>query len=238
MSEGPASRRPRKYLRFSMRSLLVLVLLIGGFMGWYVRSVRLQRSAVAAITSSGGTVEYDIQLSGASWPASSVSTWVSDRLGIDYVGNVANVWLYGSVLETDAHLASVSRLSRVERIGLTGSSVTDVGLAHLSGMINLTRLDLSYTKITDAGLQHLEDSSNLSVLILNGTRITDSGLAHLKSLGRLSEIDLADTPVTDAGLTHLKGLHNLSVVNVTNTKVTAAGMNDLKQAHSGLRVYH
>ena len=46
-------------LRFSVRGLIVLVLLIGCWMGWLVRSARIQRDAVAAIKDAGGTVSYE-----------------------------------------------------------------------------------------------------------------------------------------------------------------------------------
>ena len=95
MSDGPVLRRWRRLLRFSMRSLIILVLVIGGGMGWLVRSARLQRAAVAAITSAGGTVEYDWQASGAGAP-SWLSGWLAEHIGTDYLGRVSNVWLYGA----------------------------------------------------------------------------------------------------------------------------------------------
>ena len=55
----PASRRWRRYLRFSVRGLIVVVLVVGGWLGWIVRGARIQREAVAAITRAGGRVAYD-----------------------------------------------------------------------------------------------------------------------------------------------------------------------------------
>ncbi len=46
-------------LRFSVRGLIVVVLVIGGWMGWMVRCARIQREAVAAIKKAGGGVCYD-----------------------------------------------------------------------------------------------------------------------------------------------------------------------------------
>jgi hypothetical protein len=45
-----ASRPSRRYLSFSLRGLIVLVLAAGAGMGWFVRQARLQREAVAAMT--------------------------------------------------------------------------------------------------------------------------------------------------------------------------------------------
>jgi hypothetical protein len=49
----------RPHLRFSVRGLIIVVLIFGGWLGWTVRSARMQREAVAAIREVGGTVHYD-----------------------------------------------------------------------------------------------------------------------------------------------------------------------------------
>ncbi len=49
MSSGPVSRPWQRFLRFSVRGLIVLVLVIGAGLGWIVRSAQVQREAVAAI---------------------------------------------------------------------------------------------------------------------------------------------------------------------------------------------
>ena len=54
-------RRWRKYLRFSMRGLIVLVLLTGGGLGWLIRGARIQREAVAALEKCGCAATYDWQ---------------------------------------------------------------------------------------------------------------------------------------------------------------------------------
>jgi hypothetical protein len=56
-----ASRPSRRFLRFSVRGLIVLVLVIGAGLGWLVRSARIQREAVVAIVEDGGVVVYDWQ---------------------------------------------------------------------------------------------------------------------------------------------------------------------------------
>jgi hypothetical protein len=56
MPAGPVSRPWRRYLRFSVRGLIVVVLLMGAWLGSIVRSARIQREAVAAIRKVGGRV--------------------------------------------------------------------------------------------------------------------------------------------------------------------------------------
>ncbi len=80
----PASRRWLRFLRFSVRGLIVLVLVIGGWLGWLVQSVRIQREAVAAIKKAEGEVWYDWQ------DKAGVSSWY--RVGDPWVPR----WFGGS----------------------------------------------------------------------------------------------------------------------------------------------
>ena len=59
MSAVPVSRPWRRFLRFSVRGLMVVVLVFVAGLGWLVREARIQRDAVAAITKAGGTVYSD-----------------------------------------------------------------------------------------------------------------------------------------------------------------------------------
>jgi hypothetical protein len=73
-------------MRFSLRGLLVLVLLIGGGLGW-LRSVRDQRDAVAAIQKARGRVSYDWQWNdGGSTPNGEPlwPRWLVNRVGVDF----------------------------------------------------------------------------------------------------------------------------------------------------------
>ena len=59
---NPVSRPWRRFLSFSVRGLIVIVLVVGAGLGWIVRSARIQRDAVTAIKNAGGWVEYDSEL--------------------------------------------------------------------------------------------------------------------------------------------------------------------------------
>ncbi len=93
MHTEPASRPWRRFLRFSVRGLSVLVLVIAAGMGWIVRQARIQREAVAAINKAGGSVYYDSDPN----PGSSrkqLPGWkklIGEYVGIDYVDHVVFV---------------------------------------------------------------------------------------------------------------------------------------------------
>jgi hypothetical protein len=54
---GPVSRR--RWLRTSLRGLIVLVIVTVAGLGWIVRTGRIQRESVAAINQVDGGVSYD-----------------------------------------------------------------------------------------------------------------------------------------------------------------------------------
>jgi hypothetical protein len=87
MPERPSLQSWRRGLRLSVRTLMVLVLVLGGGFGWIVHRAKLQRDAVVAIEQAGGHVYYEWQLQNGQivsngqprWPK-----WLVDRLGVDY----------------------------------------------------------------------------------------------------------------------------------------------------------
>jgi hypothetical protein len=105
---------PKKYrwsnrFRISLGAFPALVLVIGGWLGWIVRSGRIQRDAVAAIGRAGGRVWYEWEIQNGRfymrethcpWPK-----WLVDQVGVDYLGNVIRVDL--SQRGSDAELAQV-----------------------------------------------------------------------------------------------------------------------------------
>jgi hypothetical protein len=202
---------PKKYrwsnrFRISLGASLALVLVFGGWLGWIVRSGRVQRDAVAAIRRAGGRVWYEWEIqngrfytaeSHCPWPK-----WLVDRVGVDYLGNVIRVefWRRGS----DADLAQVGKLGRLEELLLVDSPVTDSGLAHLRRSTTLKRLLLPGTRISDSGLAHLKRLTRLELLSLMGTAVTDAGLAHLKGLRALEQVHAGDTQFTDSGVSELR----------------------------------
>ncbi len=232
MPSGPVSRPWRRYLRFSVRGLIVFVLVIGVGLGWIVRSAHTQRDAVAAIKKAGGLTFYDIpRIPVDSWhEPSGWRTLVGVTIGIDYAGHVtfAHIAPTGNDADRQEALAHVGDLGQLEQLDLAGVSVTDGDLATLDGLNRLQQLMLQNTQITDAGLAHLRGLTKLAQLNLERTRVSDAGLVHLKGLTSLLEISLGNTQVSDLGLVHLKGLTELRYLDLSGTQVTDAGLVQLK----------
>jgi hypothetical protein len=209
---------------------MVLVLLIGGWLGWIARSARVQREAVAAIQKAGGEVSYHETEDGSS----RCPGWLASRVGIDYRDHVTIVMLI-STLWTDAEMSHVGRLSSLLALALNCPAVTDEGLVHLKGLTNLRRLQLSGCHVGDRGLKNLRGLTALIDVDLSKTLVTDAGIVHLQGLKNLQRIDLRWTRVTDVGLAQLKALPNLRFVLLDGTQVTDAGVRELLQSLPSLR---
>jgi internalin A len=227
----PVARPWQRFLRLSVRALIVVVLVIGAGLGWLVRSARIQRDAVAAITAAGGSVEYDWErrngrkiAGGKLW----APRQLVELLGVDYFAHVTCVTFAPNSTPTHATIEQVGRLTELEELIFMVSAVGDADLVHLKGLGKLSSLFLGVNPVTDAGLAQLSGLTDLSSLNINDTLITDAGMVYLKGLTKLTSLDLLHTYVTDAGVSHLKGLSNLSYLNLSGTLVTDAGLAHLK----------
>ncbi len=199
---------------------MLLVLVIGAGLGWFIRRAAVQRDAVKAIVAAGGSVRYDFQNVGFRRPggASPGPKWLAGLIGVDFFADVISVSMPQS--QSDAILAHVGRLRRLERLDARATRVTDAGLEHLRGLSELRSLSCSGTPaLTDAGLGHLSGLGRLESLSIEGpTRIEGPGLAHLASLNRLRFLLIHIE--SEAGLPSLSRLIGLRKLFIDMPKVT------------------
>ena len=124
----------RKRLRLSLGAMMIIVLGIGGVLGWVAHRAHVQRDAVAAITTlrrnTRGSVYYDWQ----SWPARPRQgcasrqddakprgpKWLRDALGPDVFDTVVIVKIEGDNVD-DEFLENVGKLHGVEKVRSWGT---------------------------------------------------------------------------------------------------------------------
>jgi internalin A len=203
----PVACRWRRYLRLSLRGLIVLVLLIGVALGWLVRSAHIQRDAVAAIENARGIASYDWQRKGQTYSPGAMPDaprWLVDLIGVDYFGHVTHVAICYPSNTTEVPMAQIEHLTRLKSLCLSGSTISDEGLAHVTGLTNLSILELTGTRITDAGLAHLKGLANLAELHLDSTQTTAAGLKNLKALTKLTHVVLDGEQINDTGVKELR----------------------------------
>ena len=212
MAELLTTPKPRRrWLQFSLRTLLVLMLLLGCGLGWFAREVhkaRAQGEAKKAIEKLGGRVGWDRPPGGMMRTAVVLA---GKLLGEDLYWDVSQVFLSDTPV-TDAGLVHLCGLTQLGTLSLNNTRVTDAGLVHLRGLTQFNGLGLNDTTVTDAGLMHLRRLTQLRWLGLRSTQATDAGLAQLQELTQLCALDLNNTHVTDAGLVRLCGLTQLQVL--------------------------
>jgi len=147
----------------------------------------------------------------------------------------------------DADLIEIGRLTRLERLDLSGTSITDAGVAHLRGCDALRDVNLAWTATGDGALRALAGRPHLHTF-RSGNGVTDAGIALLHEWpvfktwqGGPEHIPLLDPtpspnllwlrgPFTDRGLEHLRGLDGLFALNLDDARLalTAACLTPLR----------
>jgi hypothetical protein len=190
-------RTRRRWLQFSLRTLLIVVFLwalLFGWLGLRLHRARRQRIAIEALEARSAWTLYDYQYVAEERPSFTyqyphygyakhgdppVSEWLCDLFGVDFFASVVFVnkgW--GNVGHGDLmHLDSFPNL---EELQLYRTDVTDEDLAHLASLRRLRLLDVSSDDISDEGLTHLASLVSLEEVYLGGTKLTDAGIARLR----------------------------------------------------------
>ena len=91
MAPQPVLHSWRRAVRLSVRGLIVLVLVLGAFLGWLVRSAQIQRDAVTAIKQASGVAFYERELRPAAKPRA--IKWLVANVGIEYFSAIESVTL-------------------------------------------------------------------------------------------------------------------------------------------------
>ena len=133
-------------------------------------------------------------------------TRITDE-GLQYVAHPGLSKL--DLRETAISGSGFAQLANLTWLNLRRSELTNAGLARLENMAKLNSLNLKYTYITDEGLVHLQKLTALTKLYLP-KQITDKGLVHLEHLTGLTFLSLKCRGITEAGFVHLKKLTNLT----------------------------
>lgn len=222
-----AQKLKRRYLRISLRTLLLLVTVLGVALGVYLNRVQQQARAVAMIERLGGQCWYTYQVDenriGYQTPREpSAPKWLRTVLSDHFFTTVIMVNLKQSEV-TDDDLKLLVGLRNLKRLDLEGPSITDSSLEHIGRMTSLEVLHLFDTRVTDQGLAHVATLKQLTSLGLSVSRISDKGLVHLSGLKALETLYMTENEITNDGLKALSGLPSLKEVQAFNTQVTPEG---------------
>jgi hypothetical protein len=214
---------------------MVLVLILGGGLGWILYRARVQRDAVAAIERVGGQVAYSWQWSDGArifprpkppWPQ-----WVRRILGPDFLDTVTYVSLYGPKCDDEA-LRAACRLPWLEELIVVDTSVTDAAAEDLQQLTNLRSLDLRLNRITSRPLRHIGEMCELRELQLamrlSPVPLRDHDMAFLKRLTKPESLVLTSADLTDAWLVYIEEMKSLRSLQLYDMGITADGLDHLK----------
>jgi hypothetical protein len=231
-------RPRRRWLRFSLRTLMIAVTLFCVAAGVVSSNAMRQKRAVERIKSLRAVaVYYDYQLDGklnphSVEPVAPGPDWLRNLLGVDYFATVTSVRVN---VGTDEFLEAAADLPHLRDLRIAcDSKITDHAWEHLK---ELNELESLYLRgIHDSGMTNLRGLTQLRTLYITGTDLTGAGLENLQELTQLGTLNLTDTKVTDAGLASLKGLTQLRRFQLWKTEVTDDGVKDLKKALPGCQI--
>ncbi len=190
----PRSPR-RRWFRVSVRGLMVLVLLVGGGVGWLTQSIQARRRAEAAILKGTTEVEFEKY-----WPLEPTDPWVARAW------STARTWV-AQTLATDV-------TSGVVEIHFFQPVPADI-LTHLAWFTNLQYLTIHDTRAIRGGWDHLAGLTQLRYLNLGGCAGVDPAMLHrLSQIRSLDILTLRGVPATAEAFVPLANLPNLSTLKL------------------------
>ena len=152
----------------------------------------------------------------------------ADLLPLEGLANLVELQLSKAAKITDAGVAHLRNLRRIEKLWLEGTGLTDAGLVHLENLLTIQELYLGGTGITDAGLERLKGLAQLKRLGVGHTRITGTGFVHLGRLSELEALGAEASGVSGESFVHLRGLTKLRTLVLWETRVSDAGLEHLE----------
>jgi hypothetical protein len=218
--------------RVSLRTFMVIVLIVGAGLGSLVVRAREQRDIVAAIRRAGGRIAYDWEWKDGLYQPSKNPwwpDWLVNRLGPDFLASVKEITLVAGKPDqvNDDLMARVGRLRGLESIMINGCpGVTDAGMIHIRGLSNLTMLEVNFAGITSASMPYVTDLRRLKKLDFQTISVSDADLAHVADLTALEWLQLTGkgTTITDEGLACLQGLVRMKMLSIQSPAIGSAGL--------------
>lgn len=224
---APVPRRRFRFpgIRFSLRTAIILLLVLTTWLGLWVGRAEKQRRTVKSIRELRGSVSYRFI-----WPGSQVldsdsigGKWFVRQLGRDLFTNVIAVYLVTPYV-TDESMDLAMQFPRLEELSIGGGELTEQGIKKLSALTGLNTLNLVGQDVPDVALAPIAQLVNLEWLSLHQTRVSDQGMKHLAGLSKIRHLDLWDTEITDQGLVHLSNIKDLRWLSLKGTRITDEGL--------------
>jgi hypothetical protein len=238
----PAVRR-RRWRRFSLRTLLVVMTATCVWIGVVTNRANRQQRAVEAFTRRGASINYSYQEHPSPVPSSTFNIdydyrtqtpgpeWLRRLIGDKYFVTPVSLRIFQPAIVTDGAMPLIGDLPHLERLRVTDLTLSSSELVHLRQLPRLKLLTFSGNSIspTEASpdFEFLSRMSQLEVFSIDAPQFGDDQMKSLANCSQLRQAFLQETTVGDAGLAQLAHMRNLQMLNLMRTKVTDAGMKHL-----------
>ncbi len=172
-----------------------------------------------ALKKAGNSVRLDKGVLTEITVKDSESLTDADYQKVGSFAGLKSLTFYGKCVMTVGQVASLSKLTTLERMAANGSKLTDDGFQHLGKLTALKSLTFWHlgwhgVKLTGAGFAHLAPCANLREFNFSGSTIGREGLEALTKVPQLEKITFYHTRVSDDDMALLKKFPNLKAVHV------------------------
>ncbi len=132
---GPMTSAPeRRWFRFGLRTMLVLVALLAMILGYSVSRFAAERNAVEKLLARGGKVVYHDNAYGRIHPERTLKAWFLEFAGLRWPGEA---YLGGKEVTDEVLRDEILPLRTLTAVGMTSVSVTNEGLGQLRSLKSL-----------------------------------------------------------------------------------------------------
>ena len=173
----------------------VLLVVLVGFLVWYLSPPSSQKRAVLQLQAVGAEVIFGKPYA---------PEWARRLLEKNYFAHVETLSLR-DLNVYDADLKPLRSLRTLHALDMSNTHITDDGLELVGELSKLYSLDLCRTRVSDSGIPYLTKLKSLTALDLRNTRISSEGVREIGKTLPFSRLLV----YTDAGLKYLPGLPHI-----------------------------
>jgi hypothetical protein len=191
--ELPSKPKRRRRLAVSLRSLMILILIVGVWLAWQTNRARTIRRAIDTIEKSGGLVVFQSPFNASGQWKSWLHPprWLYRKLGQEYLSDVEQVLFTSRKGEACAPEAmrALASLPRLQKLRLLNIPVSNGDMQAIGRLSDLEEIEIMepFKLITPMPSFNggKEPSAN------DPPELTIVGLRHLAGLRKLRKIELA-----------------------------------------------
>ncbi len=211
---NPKSRPRRRWFRFSLRTLLVLIALFAIPLAWYVNRAERQRRVVKWLKDNNASAYYEFENDDFDAMYRDRSPWLQKWIPVDYLSTVRCI-----DIQPDASVSNLdfgSELPGVRKLLIW----EDLDLSNIHAFANLQTLHILLER-KSIDLSPLGRLSNLKELEIRAKSISE--LQALSGRSKLVELTICLYGSKDLDLAPLCNLDQLRLLYVTSEKAGVYG---------------